>query len=221
MAWPEGRPPESSERTGAREAQWSGSRNLSGRIQHHHVQFCFFSSAVKVQGDRHDQPGRGQGGDLNWQSVQGGSCAEIWCSESRWLLSLREGDGLGSRSRRALCPTCSQNNSGPEAETSTLQCSLFYVRSLGFLVFLRWGLISLNVLYQWITVCARNVFFEGSVLVWFSPRISLGLAFAQRTRGRVSRMSLWLRAAEGDVSYTGVLSCATCENNALSREWPF
>lgn len=37
----------------------------------------------------------------------------------------------------ALCPTCSQNNSGPEAETSTLQCSLFYVRSLGFLVFLR------------------------------------------------------------------------------------
>ena len=36
----------------------------------------------------------------------------------------------------ALCPTCSQSNGGPEAETSTLQCSLFYVRGLGFLVFL-------------------------------------------------------------------------------------
>ena len=78
----------------------------------------------------------------------------------------------------ALCPTCSQNNSGPEAETSTLQCSLFYVRGLGFLVFLRWGLISLNVLYQWITVqemCFLRDqslcgFAQGFLLVWHLHR---------------------------------------------------
>lgn len=37
----------------------------SRRIQYRHVQFCFFLSEVKFQGDRHDQPDGGQGEDLN------------------------------------------------------------------------------------------------------------------------------------------------------------
>ena len=152
--------------------------------------------------------------------MQGGSCAEIWCSESRWLLSLREGDGLGSRSRRGPLPHMFPEQLGTRSRDFHLAVQLVLCQGPRiFGVFtLRADLTerSLSVNH-----CARNVFFEGSVLVWFCPRISLGLAFAQRTGGRVSRMSLWLRAAEGDVNYTGVLSCATYENSALSREWPF
>lgn len=63
--------------------------------------------------------------------------AESWCGHrSRWALSLKETAwALGSR--RGPLPHVPRTAGDKEAETSTLQCSLFYARGLGFLVFLR------------------------------------------------------------------------------------
>ena len=65
----------------------------------------------------------------------------------------------------------------------------------------------------------KNVFFEGSVLYNVFPKdfFQSGLCTEKGGWGRMSKMPILPRAAEGAVGYTGVVSCAMCKKNAVSR----